>query len=504
MRKLILALFVVAFSATVNAQLSVAIVAGPQINSVSPNYSLLPDTTSAYTITKHTGLNFGFVANSPLNKKQTVFLRTGAIYSAKGSQTFQAFDTTNVNRADGDQHITEATTNLKVNYIDLPLNLLFKFPLKGKTKFLFGAGGQASLFYNGSTDFTTVSIDTASQPHYKQVVNKDLPVGTADNKYKTLHFSANALTGFEFGRVFITVGYSYGLTDFLKWNNESFKHKTLTFNLGIFLGNNQKPVVIRDKDNDGVPDDEDVCPELPGTALTKGCPDKDGDGIADREDKCPDVPGTLKNHGCPADRDGDGVKDEDDKCPDQPGTAQNKGCPLFDRDKDGVLDAEDKCPDVAGSKKYGGCPVPDTDHDGVNDEEDQCPTVAGDKANHGCPKVTKEQQQKIDYAAKRIQFEFKSTEVSPSSFAVLDEVVNILKSNPTLNIRIEGHTSGPVKESNTVLSQKRADSVKDYFVNKGISASRILSVGMGSAKHISKDGDINENPIDRRVELIIF
>ena len=206
MRKLILALFVVAFPATVNAQLSVAIVAGPQINSVSPNYSLLPDTTSAYTITKHTGLNFGFIANSPLNKKQTVFLRTGAIYSAKGSQTFQAFDTTNVNRADGDQHITEATTNLKINYIDLPLNLLFKFPLKGKTKFLFGAGGQAYLFYNGSTDFTTVSIDTASQPHYKQVVNKDLPVGTSDNKYKTLHFSANGLSGFEFGRLFITVG----------------------------------------------------------------------------------------------------------------------------------------------------------------------------------------------------------------------------------------------------------------------------------------------------------
>jgi outer membrane protein OmpA-like peptidoglycan-associated protein len=349
-----------------------------------------------------------------------------------------------------------------------------------------------------------VSIDTSAKPHYKQVINKDLPVGTANNKYRTLHFSANALTGFEFGRAFITLGYSQGMTDFFKSDDQSFKHKTITFNLGIFLGNPNKTVVVKDKDKDGVPDNEDVCPELPGTALTKGCPDKDGDGIADREDKCPDIPGTLKNKGCPLDSVGDGIRDEDDKCPDQVGPAENKGCPLFDRDKDGVLDKEDKCPDIPGSKKYNGCPVPDTDHDGVNDDEDQCPTVAGNKDNHGCPKITKEQQQKIEYAAKRIQFEFKSTALSPSSFPVLDEVADILENNPTLKIRIEGHTSGPVKESNTVLSQKRADSVKDYFVKKGIAADRIESIGMGSSKHISKDGDTKENPEDRRVELIIF
>jgi outer membrane protein OmpA-like peptidoglycan-associated protein len=504
MRRLILSLAVSAFFITANAQFSVAIVAGPQVNSVSPNFSLQPDTSSTYSVTKHTGLSFGFIANSPLNKKQTLFFRTGAIYSARGSQTYQAFNTSNVNLADGDLHLSEATTNLKLNYIDIPVNLLYKFPLKGKTKFLLGAGAQASLFYNGSTDFTTVSIDTSAKPHYKQVINKDLPVGTANNKYRTLHFSANALTGFEFGRAFITLGYSQGMTDFFKSDDQSFKHKTITFNLGIFLGNPNKTVVVKDKDKDGVPDNEDVCPELPGTALTKGCPDKDGDGIADREDKCPDIPGTLKNKGCPLDSDGDGIRDEDDKCPDQVGPAENKGCPLFDRDKDGVLDKEDKCPDIPGSKKYNGCPVPDTDHDGVNDDEDQCPTVAGNKDNHGCPKITKEQQQKVEYAAKRIQFEFKSTALSPSSFPVLDEVADILKNNPTLKIRIEGHTSGPVKESNTVLSQKRADSVKDYFVSKGIASDRIESIGMGSSKHISKDGDTKENPEDRRVELIIF
>jgi OOP family OmpA-OmpF porin len=482
MRKLILSLSSAFLCLISYAQFSVAIVAGPQINSVNPVFSLNPDTGSLYSATKHTGLNVGFIGNSILNKKQTLFFRTGALYSERGVQTFQAFDTSNADLTNG-KHFLETTTNLKINYIDIPINLLYKFPLKGKTKFLIGGGLQASLFYNGSTDVTSVKVykvdaDSSANSEYDQVINKDLPVGNANNKYRVLHFSANALTGFEFGRVFITVNYSNGLTDFLKSDDQSFKHKTFGFNLGIFLGNTHvnKPPVIKDRDGDGINDDIDQCPDLPGTVLTNGCPDKDGDGIADKDDHCPDVAGLLRYN----------------------------GCPVPDRDADGIPDEQDKCPDVAGSKKYNGCPVPDTDHDGVNDEEDQCPTIAGEKDNHGCPRVTKEQQQKIAYAAKRIQFEFKKAELSPSSYEVLDEVVEILKINPTLTIKVEGHSSGPESESNRILSQKRAESVQDYFINKGIALNRITAQGFGSSKHISKNGDQQENPEDRRVELIIF
>jgi OmpA-OmpF porin, OOP family len=476
MRKLILSLTVVVLCFTAKAQFSVAVVVGPQINSVTPAFSLNYDTTSSYNVTKRTGLSFGFIANAPLGKKQNLFFRSGVVYSERGSQTFQPYDTSNVNFADGKKHFIETNTNLKLNYIDIPVDLLYKFPLKGKTKFLLGAGLQSSLFYNGSTDFT--AVDSGKKLEYTQVINKDLPVGTAINKYNTLHFSANALTGFEFGRAFITVGYSYGLTNFFKTDDKSFKHKALTFNFGIFLGdpNTAKIKVIKDKDGDGITDDIDQCPDFPGTVLNKGCPDKDGDGIADKDDRCPNVPGTL----------------------------QYKGCPVPDKDADGIPDDQDKCPDVAGLKKYNGCPIPDTDHDGVNDEEDQCPNLAGDKDNHGCPKVTKEQQQKVDYAAKRIQFEFKSAELSSSSFVVLNEVIEILKSNPTLNIKVEGHSSGPESEPNRILSQKRAESVRDYFSSKGIQSDRINAQGFGSSRHISKDGDKKENPEDRRVELIIF
>jgi OmpA-OmpF porin, OOP family len=481
MRNLVYFFISLCLCSTAKAQFSVALTGGPQLNSVTPAFTMHPDTLRRSN-TKQVGINLGIVANAALDKKQTLFFRTGVLYSVKNSQTDQYFDTVNVDISKG-PYMVQATTKLKLNYIDVPINLLYKLPLGGKTKFLFGGGIQGSLFFSGSTNFNTIKAtkeypNSAPVFEYKQVMNEDLPVGNTSNKYQLVHLSMNALTGFEFGRVFITADYSKGLNHFFKTEQNSFKHQTLGAHLGIYFGSSKspKPKVQKDSDNDGINDDLDACPDQPGTELTKGCPDKDGDGIADKEDKCPDQPGTLRD----------------------------KGCPVPDKDKDGIRDDEDKCPNLAGSKKYEGCPVPDSDNDGVNDEEDKCPDVSGAKDNHGCPKVTKEQQQKVSYAAKRIEFEFKKIELSKSSFKQLDEVVEILKSNPTLNIRIEGHTSGPVKEANTILSQQRAESVKEYFINKGIPANRILAVGLGSSRHISKDGDKKENPIDRRVELIIF
>lgn len=83
------------------------------------------------------------------------------------------------------------------------------------------------------------------------------------------------------------------------------------------------------------------------------------------------------------DRDGDGVPDDDDACPDEYGTGPD-GCPIPDRDDDGVPDDEDACPDVAGAGPDG-CPVEgDLDNDGVPDGDDACPQQAGGLPN-GCP-----------------------------------------------------------------------------------------------------------------------
>ena len=158
---------------------------------------------------------------------------------------------------------------------------------------------------------------------------------------------------------------------------------------------------VKDRDKDGIPDDEDKCPDVPGVKENEGCPanDKDKDGIIDPDDKCPDVPGVKENDGCPLDdKDQDGIIDKDDKCPDVPGTKEKQGCPDTEKDTDGdgIPDARDMCPNVPGSKENSGCPFADRDNDGLRDDVDKCPDIPGVVKNLGCPIDDRDQDGVVD------------------------------------------------------------------------------------------------------------
>lgn len=144
---------------------------------------------------------------------------------------------------------------------------------------------------------------------------------------------------------------------------------------------------IRDQDGDGVADDADPCPDVPGPQAAGGCPDRDGDGFADYMDVCPDEAGLPEADGCPApsegDGDGDGMLDYADTCPDEAGSPLADGCP--DADGDGMGDREDGCPDQPGWPERDGCPTPgDLDADGTLDGEDDCPGEPGLPEHDGC------------------------------------------------------------------------------------------------------------------------
>jgi outer membrane protein OmpA-like peptidoglycan-associated protein len=322
--------------------------------------------------------------------------------------------------------------------------------------------------------------------------------------YKTFDYGLNGLAGFEIGRVFLTANYSRGFTDIYQAvnYNGSFKNEVMGLTLGVFLGKSV-PYAGKDRDRDGVNDKKDKCPEAPGSAKLQGCPDQDGDGLADKDDACPQVSGPADNRGCPyPDKDGDGILDKDDKCPDVTGPKDNNGCPYQDSDQDGVVDKDDKCPTVKGFGRYSGCPVPDSDNDGINDEEDRCPNVKGMAANNGCPEIKQEIVEKVNYAAKRIQFKFSKADISPESYKVLNEVVDILKQNPELKLTIEGHTSNDgVYDMNKRLSMTRANNVKAYLESKGIAADRLTAIGYGPDKPITTGKTVAEKAKNRRVEL---
>ena len=254
-----------------------------------------------------------------------------------------------------------------------------------------------------------------------------------------------------------------------------------------------------DTDGDGVYDKDDACPEVAGLEAFNGCPDADGDGIEDSKDSCPNEAGSKEMNGCP-DSDGDGVADKDDACPNEAGSKAMNGCP--DADGDGVADKDDACPSEAGPAENKGCPWPDTDGDGVLDKDDACPEVAGTVANQGCPEVTEEVQKQLNDYARTILFDTGKSSIKAESTSVMVDIIQILNEYPTAKFTVEGHTDsvGSAK-LNQKLSDSRANSVRDFLIEKGIGADRLTAIGYGEDKPIATNNTKAGRAQNRRVEI---
>ncbi|WP_204355041.1 OmpA family protein [Bradymonas sediminis] len=243
--------------------------------------------------------------------------------------------------------------------------------------------------------------------------------------------------------------------------------------------------------------------------------DRDGDGIADDVDQCPDEPedfdGFEDEDGCPdPDNDGDGIPDVDDACPNVAGNKPGEGCPHFDTDFDGIADINDQCPnepeDFDGFEDEDGCPEDDNDGDGVPDLIDRCPMVPGPATNNGCPverKLVKVEDNQIKLN-ERVHFKTAKSDILPSSYPLLDEVADVLTENPSIHVRIEGHTDSRGRDSyNQKLSEDRAASVLRYLLGRGIDASRLVSQGFGETRPIEDNATKTGRAANRRVEIHI-
>ena len=216
----------------------------------------------------------------------------------------------------------------------------------------------------------------------------------------------------------------------------------------------------------------------------------------------------------PADPDGDGIAGKSDKCPevaeDKDGFEDDDGCPEADNDKDGIPDAQDKCPLKAetmnGIDDDDGCPEEDTDGDGILGSRDKCPdepeTKNGFKDEDGCPDEIPAAVKKFTGVIEGINFKTGQATILPGSYSILDRAVSVLKEFSDIRLEISGHTDSRGKSDyNRDLSQRRADSVKMYFIANGIDASRVTSVGYGMDRPIADNMTESGRSKNRRTEF---
>ena len=250
-------------------------------------------------------------------------------------------------------------------------------------------------------------------------------------------------------------------------------------NVSLNVGFNMNYVDVDNLDDVVIGSDNDIFFTAFGglTVYFFGVNDSDDDGVADDDDLCPETPQMVivDQFGCPVDIDNDGVPDYLDKCPNTPANIpiDIDGCAV-DSDNDGVPDYLDLCKDtqegVLVDKR--GCPK-DSDQDGVPDYRDNCPdTPVGTEVNRlGCPLETiKAEVPEITsmVLSSGVNFEVGKSTLLSGARSELNEIIEVMVKYPDSKWRISGYTDNTGSYSlNMKLSYDRAQAVADYLIQNG-------------------------------------
>jgi OOP family OmpA-OmpF porin len=190
-------------------------------------------------------------------------------------------------------------------------------------------------------------------------------------------------------------------------------------------------------------------------------------------------PDDLDAEGCPTDADGDGVADYCDKCPDTPSDCKvdEFGCPL-DTDQDGVIDCRDLCP---------GTPLGET----------------VDKNGCGAADVKQVVEENL---SSDVLFDFDKFTLKPAARTTLDQIAQgiIDDGDYVRDVTVIGHTDSVGSDSyNQRLSEKRAKSVADYLLSRGVPSDKLVQYGKGEKEPIASNSNSAGRSKNRRVVIEI-
>jgi outer membrane protein OmpA-like peptidoglycan-associated protein len=101
-----------------------------------------------------------------------------------------------------------------------------------------------------------------------------------------------------------------------------------------------------------------------------------------------------------------------------------------------------------------------------------------------------------------VTFATNSSDLNPAFFEVLNSVGKVMKEFDQTVVEVAGHTdSTGTEQYNQALSERRASSVTQYLVAKGISSERFITVGMGELRPVADNGTAEGRQANRRVEI---
>lgn len=237
---------------------------------------------------------------------------------------------------------------------------------------------------------------------------------------------------------------------------------------------NTNPTLV-DTDGDGLKDGEEV--NLYKTNPTKA--DTDQDGLNDYEEFF-----TYKTDPLKADTDGEGLNDGDE-------VIKYKTDPLkTDTDGDGLYDGEEVMKHKTDPLKK------DTDGGSVDDLTEIIRGTNPLDANDDVVKIG------VPIVLEGVTFETNKSTITPESAQVLRSALKTLTTYPDIQVEIRGHTDNiGSKKSNIKLSQRRAESVREWLIERGIDPARIVAKGYGPDVPIVPNDSPDNKRKNRRIEF---
>jgi outer membrane protein OmpA-like peptidoglycan-associated protein len=102
-----------------------------------------------------------------------------------------------------------------------------------------------------------------------------------------------------------------------------------------------------------------------------------------------------------------------------------------------------------------------------------------------------------------VNFDFDKATLRPESHAILDKAAATLKKQGKTKVKVAGHTDSRGSDSyNLKLSQRRAETVRNYLIKKGVAADRLTAKGYGESRPIADNATKEGRFKNRRVELV--